>query len=284
MSLLVAVPCAVAAAIAYGVSTAVEHAVAHESGDAASGGGLLRLVRNPRWLAGIAGDTVGLVLHVIALSTGPVLLIQPLLILALPISLPVARRLGGPAPGWPQYRACILVIVGLGAFFVIVRNPGGADRLHTQAAVVMLVVVTLVGLSALAAVHGRGNAVRAAVYGAVAGAWFGLVAVLMDATATAWRFGRLGAFAHPAGLVPLIGLIVLGAASLALTQLAFQIGALGASLPANLAADPVVAVVLGALVLHENLPMAPLELVAYALCFAAILYGAISLAARPTPA
>src|ERR1700742_1049875 len=98
MSLLIAVPCGVAAAFAYGVSTAVEHSAAQDlsngSRTQAPAGGLLSLLSNPRWLMGIAGDTLGLVLQVIALSTGPVVLIQPLLVLALPISLPVARLFG----------------------------------------------------------------------------------------------------------------------------------------------------------------------------------------------
>jgi drug/metabolite transporter (DMT)-like permease len=293
VSLLVAIPCGIASAVAYGLSTAVEHSAVNASadpattaGDETSGGGidagrLIGLIRNPRWLMGMAGDTLGLVLQVIALSTGPVVLIQPLLILALPISLPIAWLLGGPRPRRPEYLSCALIIAGLGAFFILVGDPGTGDVLRVRPAVATVVVVAVAGLAALAIVRRAQRGLKAAIYGAVAGAWFGLVAVLMDAASTAWRSDGLSAFSHATGLVPLTSLVLLGAASIVLTQISFQIGALAASFPANLSADPVLAVALGALLLHEDLPLSVLHLLAYALCLGAVLFGAIRLAAAP---
>ncbi|MEP6851248.1 MAG: hypothetical protein ABJA87_01060 [bacterium] len=173
----------------------VEHSVAHSiasddgSDDGAGSGvrGLVRLVRNPRWLLGMAGDGVGLLLQVIALFTGPVVLVQPLLVLALPISLPIAWCLGGPKPGLAQYRACALIFLGLGAFFLVVRDPGGASQLEVRPAIITILIAVLVGPAALGVVYRRRGAVKAAVYGGVAGAWFGLVAVLLDAVAEAWH-------------------------------------------------------------------------------------------------
>jgi hypothetical protein len=291
MSLLIAVPCGVASAFAYGVSTAVEHSAAQEvtsvsaaasAGSAQPAGGLLRLVSNPRWLMGMAGDTLGLILQVIALSTGPVVLIQPLLVLALPISLPVARWLGGPRPGRAQFLSCGWIIAGLGAFFAIVGNPGDADPLDTRAAVIVVVVAAVAGIAALGPFRARSGTVKAAVYGTVSGAWFGVVAVLLDATAATWQHHGIAAFGRAGGLVPLISLAVLGAASLALTQVSYAAGALGASFPGNLTADPVVAVLLGVMLLNEHIPESALAIVAYAACFAAVLYGAIRLAVEPS--
>ncbi len=101
VSLLVAVPCGIAAAVAYGASTAVEHSAVHSDTGDADARGLVEQLRNPRWLLGIGGDVLGLVLQILALATGPVVLIQPLLVLALPISLPISRALGGPRPTSP---------------------------------------------------------------------------------------------------------------------------------------------------------------------------------------
>jgi drug/metabolite transporter (DMT)-like permease len=282
MSLLIAVPCGVASAIAYGVSTAVEHSAAHETVDeAAPGEGLVRLVKNPRWLMGLAGDALGLVLQVIALSTGPVVLIQPLLVLALPISLPVARWLGGPRPGRAQFLSCLWLILGLGAFFAIVGNPGDADPLDTRGALICVLIVAVVGLATLAVFRKRSGAVKAAVYGTVSGAWFGVVAVLLDAAAATWQQHGIAAFGRGEGLVPLVSLVILGAASIALSQVAFAAGALGASFPASLTADPVVAVLLGAILLNERVPASALAALAYVGCLAAVLYGAVRLASEP---
>jgi hypothetical protein len=285
MSLLIAVPCGVASAIAYGVSTAVEHSAAQDvsksSAAEAPAGGLLGLLKNPRWLMGVAGDTLGFALQAVALSTGPVVLIQPLLVLALPISLPVSRWLGGPRPGRAQFLSCAWIIVGLGAFFAIVGNPGDADPLDTRAAVITVVIAAVVGLAALAPFRSHSGTVKAAVYGTVSGAWFGVVAVLVDAAAGSFKQHGVAAFGRAEGLVPLVSLLVLGAASLALTQVSYAVGDLAASFPGNLTADPVVAVLLGAILLNERIPESPLPIIAYVACLAAILYGAIRLAVDP---
>jgi hypothetical protein len=115
----------------------------------------------------------------------------------------------------------------------------------------------------------------------VAGAWFGLVAVLMDAASTAWSAHGGSAFAHEDGLVPLVILVLLGTASIVLTQVAFRAGPLAASFPANLAADPVIAVILGAALLHENVSTSSVDVLAYVLCLAAVVFGAFRLASGP---
>jgi hypothetical protein len=280
LSLMIAVPCALASAVAYGASTAVQHAAAHGTHEDGSGG-LTALVRNPRWLLGMGGDGVGLALQVAALATGPVVLIQPILVLALPVSLPIAWALGGPKPGPPQYRACAWLLGGLGLFFVLLGTPGSAQPTNTRATLIASGVVVGLGLLALLGGRGANNSVRAALYGGVAGAWFGFVAVLMDAASTAGQAHGAQAFTHAQGLVPLIILLALGGVSITLTQIAFQVGALAASFPANLAADPVVAVVLGEVLLHEDLPLSPVRIVAYVLCLAGVVFGAVRLAASP---
>jgi hypothetical protein len=278
MSLVVAIPCALAAALAYGAATAAEHSAANTGTGRADASGLLALLRNPRWLAGMAGDTVGLVLQVVALSTGPVVLIQPLLVLALPVSLPIGWLIGGPRPRRADYLSCAWIIAGLGVFFAVIGDPGSGDLLRSRPALVTVILAIALGGLAILVVLRRAAPIRALIYGAVSGAWFGVVAVLLDATSTLWREQGVRAFGHPVGLIPLIGLLVLGGLSIVLTQIALQVGELGASFPANLSADPVVAVILGAALLHENLPMSvPLALV-YAVALAAVVYGAVRLA------
>ncbi|HZE51369.1 MAG TPA: DMT family transporter [Jatrophihabitantaceae bacterium] len=284
MSLIVAVPCGLVAAAAYGAATAVQHEAAHTGTGAADARGLVRLLRDPRWLLSIGGDSIGLVFQVIALSTGPVVLIQPLLVAALPVSLLVGWALGGSRPRRAEYVACLGILGGLAVFFALIGDPGKASLLAAHPATVAIVVALGVGIAACLAVRGRTVPVRAAVYGGVAGAWFGLVGVLLNAAATTWRDRGLAGFAHAEGLVPLIGLLVIGALGITLTQISFQVGALGASFPANKATDPVVAVVLGAALLHEHVPAGPLYVVGYLACLAAIVAGTITLANPPTVA
>ena len=98
--MVLAVPFGVASAVVYGTSIVVQHRTAQEhagEGGDASASGLLRMARNPAWLLAIAGDFVGFVLQIVALSAGPVVIIQPLVVLMLPVSLGVSFLLGGPA-------------------------------------------------------------------------------------------------------------------------------------------------------------------------------------------
>jgi len=279
MSLWVAVPCGIGSALLYGAATAVQHNAAHNDG-AADARGLLRLLVDPRWLLSIGGDSLGLLLQVIALATGPVVLIQPLLVLALPVSLPVGWLLGGPRPGRGDYLACGAILAGLAVFFVIVGDPGSGRPLGVRATVWLAAVTIVAGLAACLAVRGRGVTLRAGVFGGVAGSMFGVVGVLINEVA---GHGFSG-LKHSAGLVPLVGLIAVGGIGMTLTQLSFQIGALGASFPANESAAPVVAVLLGGLLLHEHVPLSPLLGVAYAACLVAIVLGAVRLANPSAPA
>jgi drug/metabolite transporter (DMT)-like permease len=283
MSLAVAVPCGIAAAAAYGAATAVQHSAAHTGTGEADAAGLVRLLRNPRWWLSIGGDTVGLVLQVVALATGPVVLIQPLLVLALPVSLFVGYLIGGPRPRSSDYLACLSIVAGLAVFFVLIGDPGNGEPLRPGPALVTILVGLAAGGLVLLSVRGRRRpAVRAVGYGGVAGALFGMVGVMINTVAEIFDARSWGGFARADGLVPLIGVLVLGGVAMTLTQISFQIGALGASFPANESTAPLVAVLLGALLLHEDVPVSGLHVCAYVLCFAAIVYGTIRLANSPS--
>jgi drug/metabolite transporter (DMT)-like permease len=282
MSLAVAIPCGIAAAVAYGAATAVQHSAAHTGTGEADAGGLLRLLVSPRWWVSVGGDGVGLILQVVALATGPVVLIQPLLVLALPVSLFVGFLIGGPRPRGADYGACVSIIAGIGVFFVLVGDPGNGEPLRPWAALVTILIGLAVGAAILLAVRGRRPAIRAVGYGCVAGGFFGMVGVMINTVAEIFDASSWNGFAHAEGLVPLIGVVALGALGFTLTQISFQIGALGASFPANESTAPLVAVLLGALLLHEEVPVSALYIIGYLLCFAAIVYGTIRLANSPS--
>jgi drug/metabolite transporter (DMT)-like permease len=281
VSLVVAIPFGIAAAIAYGAATAVQHRAAHTGTGEADARGLLRLLTDPRWLLSIGGDAVGLACQVIALATGPVVLIQPLLVLTLPVSLFVGYLLGGPTPRRADYGACLAILAGLGVFFVLLGSPGDGRAPHPREVVMTVVIVLLAGALLCGAVSRQGSTVRAGVYGGVAGAWFGTVGVLLNATATEVTDHGLGGLLHPDGLAPLLGVLVVGGLGMTLTQISFQVGTLAASFPANKSADPLMAVVLGAVLLHERVPAGPAHVVGYLLCLAAVAAGAVRLAAPP---
>lgn len=280
MSLVVPVCFGTGSAIVYGISIVVQHGAAHTGAGEEDPHGLLRLLRDPRWLLAIGGDFIGFLLQIAALSTGPVVLIQPLVVLMLPVALITGSVLGGPRPGVGEYVSMAAVVGGLAGFLVMVgraRSPSTPDARAAGAAVIVILVL---GVALCLAVRGRGKGLRGAMYGAVAGACFGTLGVLVNTASHRIANGRITSLlTHPSGIVTIIGILVLGAMGIVLTQVSFQVGALAATLPANLSTDPLVAVILGEVLLREHLPHGPAYLVGYATCLALILYGTIRLAA-----
>jgi hypothetical protein len=276
--MLVAVCFGVSAAVAYGASTAVQHAAVHTGTGQADPRGLIRLLRDPRWLLSIGGDTVGFALQVVALANGPVVLVQPLLVLTLPVSLFFGSILARTRPRAADYAACLAIGAGLTAFFWLLGTPASGRTPSATAVEITIVVELAAGALLCALAHRRAAAVRAGVYGGVAGAWFGTIGVMLNCLAVERReHGAHGIFVHADGLAPLAGLLILGGLGMMLTQVSFQVGALAASFPANKAADPLVAVILGAVLLHERVPHDAAALVVDALCLLVIIVGAVRL-------
>jgi hypothetical protein len=284
VSLALAIPLGVASALVYGTSIVVQHDVAHGN-DQSHAKGLVDLLHNPRWLMAIGGDFVGFLLQIGALAAGPVVIIQPLVVLMLPVALVAGWLMGGPRPRTGDYLGSAAIILALGVFLVLIGTPGAGVVPGPNHIAVALLAVIITGLVACFAVIGRSAAIRGATYGLVAGAYFGTLGVMVDAASDrASADGWHGLFVSARGYVPLIGILLLGLGGIVLTQVSFQIGALGATLPANLAADPFTAVLIGALLLREHLPLSAGHLLGYALCLAAVIAGAVQLAEPATAA
>ncbi len=281
MSLALAIPLGVGSAIVYGTSIVVQHDVAHQN---ATGDedprSLVRLLLDPRWLLAIAGDFFGFLLQIGALAAGSVVVVQPLVVLMLPVSLFVGFILGGPRPRTTDYLSCLAVIGGLAVFLTLIGEPHSGHVPRPRPIAEAVLSVLLIGLVTCIVVRKRGVIARGAAYGAVAGVYFGTLAVMVDAASDrVSKAGFHGLVNTPRGLVPLAGIALLGMGGIVLTQLSFQVGALAATLPANLAADPLTGVLLGAVLLHEYVPTDPWHVAAYLLCLAAVIVGTVRLAA-----
>jgi hypothetical protein len=281
VSAAVAITFGVASAMVYGTSSVFQHDAVHREqleGDV-DPQGLLNSLRSPKWLIAAGGDLVGFALQVAALAAGSVVLVQPLVVLMLPVALWVGYLAGGPRPRLADYGACATVGGGLAGFLVLIGNPPLAHVPDAKRVATFVVLLLIAGLLGALAVTGHPKVVRGAMYGAVGGAYFGTLGVMVDATSRQWdHHGARGVFTTHRGLVPLIAIALLGLGGVVLTQLAFQVGALAATLPANLSADPLTAVLLGAVLLGENVPAGAGHLAGYAICLALVVLGAIRLA------
>jgi hypothetical protein len=281
VSIAVAIAAGAASAIAYGAGTAGQHAAAYCGQSDA--GRLWELLRNPRWLAATVGDLLGVLFQIVALSNGPVVLVQPLLVLALPVAVTLRSVFGEPPPTRVDLLNCGLVILALGCFFALLGEPKRGHIIETGAAAWTSSLAIACGLLAVAATRRRSPVKRAVVIGVVAGCWFGLVSVLIEAVSAVWEAEGLEGFGDTRGVVPLAAVLVMAIGGYLLVQIGFQIGPLGASFPANLILDPVVAVTLGAVLLNERVPLGNGRVLGYAGCLAVLVWAVIRLAQPSAP-
>jgi drug/metabolite transporter (DMT)-like permease len=210
---------------------------------------ITRLVRRPRWLAGILADLAGYGLQVYALDNGPLALVQPLLaaglLLALLFNVTATHR-GLRQQDWI---AALATAAGLAIFIALGAPKGAASEPAPWTWVAFTTVTAAAVVVALALALRRGPAGRAALFAAGAGIAFALCAALTKQSLAELHEGvRL---LLTTGYV--YGLAACGAIGMLLAQSAFQSGALAASLPMLSLSEPVYAVVAGAVLFHEHL-------------------------------
>ena len=182
-NLPLAVVLTVLASFALAVASVVQHlavgtAAAPEAGTKLSGRQLLAVVRNPRWLGGLALTGVGAVLQVVALMLAPVTVVQPIGVLAVPWTILLAARVHRAPITQRMWAAAALTVAGTAAFaWIAITHAAPSPVLNDS----WLVVGTLAGfaVAALLAVLGaRGplaqrclawSAAAAVIYGAESG-------------------------------------------------------------------------------------------------------------------
>ena len=245
---------------------------------------LLRMVRRPVWLAGIAIDALGFIGQAIALTIGRLAVVQPLLVSAVVFALPLGAKITGQRVRRIDIGAAILVTGALIAFLLVTNPSGGRDDapIHEWliAGAVFAVVCTPLVLLARHAPPAR----RAALLGSAAGILFGLTAALTKAVCDQFADGAFHIFAH----WHLYALVVIGYISLTFSQLALSTGALAPAAATSMGFDPIASVILGITLFDETIAETPIGIVVTVLSLAAALAGVAILsrsqAARPPKA
>lgn len=207
-------------------------------------------LREARWWLGGAAAIANYGLLAAALGLGSVVLVTSLQVTALLFAMPIYTRLTHHrATRWEWLWATLLVVAL--AVFVTVGDPeAGRSRgpLHTWIVVAVVLSPTL-ALCVLAARFCPGRPAAAVLLALVAGSAFAVFAVLTKGLVSALEHGFGAVLRTPEFyawiLVALVGMIF--------QQSAFRAGALTASMPTVTVAEPVVASVLGVIVLGETL-------------------------------
>src|ERR1700742_703024 len=98
----------------------------------ASGKQTRGLLHEPVWFGGIAAITVGFLLQASALGAGELAVVEPILVLELPLTLILAGWVfGSSAMGWREWLSTLAMTVGLaGLLYFLDPSPGRTDQVH----------------------------------------------------------------------------------------------------------------------------------------------------------
>jgi drug/metabolite transporter (DMT)-like permease len=239
---------------------------------------LADLVRRPLFVASIGVNVAGAGLQVLALQSGSLALVQPLLVLSLlfavvTASVAVQRR----PPDAVLLAGVVCCAVGIAGFLAVARPHGGTGTAGSGAALPLAAGLAAVLTGCLAAARWGSRAVRPLWLAAGCGAAFGVNALLLKIVP-----GTLSAgFADPLRQWPLYLMVIVTPVAFLLNQNAFQAGTLIApALALIITADPLVSMAVGVACLHEKIAAAPVDLAAEGLFLAVTIGGIIILAQR----
>jgi drug/metabolite transporter (DMT)-like permease len=218
---------------------------------------------------------VGYVFQALALAHGSLLIVQPLLVSSLLFALPVSAHLAQRRVSSAEWAWAVLLTVALAVFVVLAHPRKGVDYREAAltwtlvAAVVIPIVVACVAIG----VRSRGR-VRAVLLAAAVGVLFGVVAVLTKITVQ--RLAEHGPLSLLAVPTPYL-LVIIAVGATLLQQSALHAGALPVSVPTMLVLEPVVAVILGVVVLGEQLALGGVATAALPVAVAAMAAATVAL-------
>lgn len=246
---------ALGAALCIAIGDVIHQRSAHDvTDDSVSHLGLFkRLLRDGRWWLGSGVAGAGFALQAAALGLGSVLLVQALLVTSLLFALPINARLTHRrVTRWEWLWAALLA--GAVAVIVTVGNPT-AGHARAPWEVWTLALSVLGPAVALCLVGARifTGARSAVLLAVVSGTLWGLFAVLTKGVVDHLLIHSWGGVLTLLRLPELYVWIAVAVAGTVVQQSSFRAGALTASLPTMTVTEPVVASVLGIVVLGETL-------------------------------
>jgi drug/metabolite transporter (DMT)-like permease len=268
---------ALGSALGFALSTSLQHHAAGDAPESVRGAGrlLAHLLRRPMWLVGQVLAFVSFCLHAFALHTGALALVQPIVVSGIVLAVPIRAALTRHRPPAGEVAAVLVAAGGLAAFLVAAGRMAGEEGTSGSPAVLFVLVGGCgAALLHLAAGRARAVALRAGLYGVVAGVLFGLVAGLVKLTLQ--RLADDGASGLLGGW-PLWTLVLLGLTGVAVNQQAYRVGALSASMPILNVVNVVVAVTFGVLIFDEVPAHTPAALLVQGVALACIAAGLVGL-------
>lgn len=259
-----------------------QRAIQQEAAAAADSGAIVTSwIRQPAWWAGTLGAIGGYVFQALALAHGSLLLVQPLLVSSLLFVLPLGARFSNQHVRARDWSWALLLTAALTVFVLVGQPREGHYRPPVPAWTVALATSVPVVIVCVLAARRRAGRPRAMLLAAAVAVLLGMVAVLTKvSTHRLAVHGWHGLLTVPAPYL----LVALAVTVTVLQQSAFHAGALQASVPIMLVGEPIVAVLLGVVILGEHLAVRGAGGVILALAVAAMTAATVALGRDSAPA
>lgn len=281
--LLLGIPLALAGAVFMSFGAQYQHRgvtkVEHLSGQDGSGGLSLaqlgRLLTRPSWVAGTLMLALAIVCQLGALSVAPLIVVQPLGAISLVITTLLNARVTGHSPTGRSIRAIIACVGGILLFVTVAALFGTEQPIGTGQVLTVLIVLVVVAAALIVLwLMVRRKHVRALFYVLAAGVIYGFVATLAKTVIKRLQSGEVD-WLTLICVVALVAGTVLGAY---FVQTAYSSGPPDLAIAGLTVVDPMVAVLIGLLVLGEGAGVPFWGFIVFVLAGALAVWGVITLA------
>jgi hypothetical protein len=267
---------ALAAACCFALGNAVQHRAA---GGVPSDGGVVRLVidlfRSPQWLLGSAFALTAFGLHITAMNLGAVAVVQPFMLGAVLLAVPIRAFLDHMMPTRSEMFWVAFTVVGIIAFVSAANSERESGPPHDGRALgVVLVGFTVAVLWAATAGRFERRALRGFVFAAASGLTFGITAGLMKFVRHDGADGAWGLVEHWHLWALLVGSVI----GTTLNQRSYQAANLSVVMPSMNSVNIIVAVTFGWVVFDEPPSLSPVSFVIQLLCLGAMGLGLLKVA------
>jgi drug/metabolite transporter (DMT)-like permease len=272
----IAVLLALSSALCVAIGDVLQQRAAHCAEDRSIGHVELfaNLLRNRRWWFGAVLLVASLALQAAALSQGSVLLVQALLMLSLLFALPLNARFSRRTVHCGEWLWAGLLTAAVVVIVVIGNPQSGRSAASLKTWIVVAAVLGPLLVACVVAGRIRGGATAALLYALVSGSLWGIFAVLAKEVVARLDDGGPAVFRTP----ELYAAILVAIGGVVGSQFAFRAGPLTASMPALQVSQPVLAAVLGVVVLDETLRAGRVALIGLATAVVVMVAAIVQLA------